>query len=231
MRTLAPALLASLALAAPAAAAPRVEVLVVGKSAVLADGKRVPQRAVTVRASGRRCRVGEQTPLAALVRTGLPLRIRDYGSCGRRARDGGGLFVRRIGPDANRGADGWVYKTGRRTGSVGAGDPSARVRAGGRVLWFWCVSGSGGCQRTLAVVPAARSVAPGAALRVTVRGYDDSGRGIAVPGATVRFGDSVATTGDDGTAVLTAPAGAGRHRLVAERPGMVRSFAERVAVG
>ena len=66
---------------------------------------------------------------------------------------------------------------------------------------------------------------------MTVRGYDDSGRGIAVPGATVRFGDSVATTGDDGTAVLTAPAGAGRHRLVAERPGMVRSFAERVAVG
>jgi hypothetical protein len=86
------------------------------------------------------------------------------------------------------------------------------------------------CQRTLEVRSSAGRVAPGAPVRVTVTGYDDSGRGVRVPGATVRLGSSVSTTDGDGVAVVSAPA-SGVGRLVAERDRMVRSFPRRVVVG
>ena len=56
----------------------------------------------------------------------MPFRLRDYGACSRRARDAGSLYVRQIGPDRERGRDGWVYKVGSRAGSTGAADPPAR---------------------------------------------------------------------------------------------------------
>ncbi len=40
---------------------------------------------------------------------------------------------------------------------------------------------------------------------MTVRGYDDQGKGVGVQGATVRLGSATATTGADGIAVLTVP--------------------------
>jgi hypothetical protein len=118
------------------------------------------------------------------------------------------------------------------TGSAGAADPyGVRLRGGSSLLWFWCrTTGAGGCQRTLDVKPARSRVAPGAPLRVSVRGYDDQGRGVAVGGATVTLGRARATTAADGTATLTAP-GAGRARLVAQRSGLVRSFARTILIG
>ena len=88
---------------------------------------------------------------------------------------------------------------------------------------------SGGCQRTLEAAPDRTTAAPGEAIRVTVRGYDDEGRGVAVAGATVALGAASALTGPDGVATIAAPA-AGEHALTASAPGMVRSFPGEVLV-
>ena len=220
--------------AAPADAA-KVEVMVVGKSAVLAGPVRVALEARSVRVGGRRCAVGRATPLSVLAGTGVAFSVRDYGACSRSPRDAGSLYIRKIGPDSERGRDGWVYKVGRRSGSAGAADPAGsfgsgrKLRAGQRVLWFWCVKDPADeCQRTLEA-SSARTVAPAAPLNVTVRGYDEAGRGVRVAGATVRLGGATAVTGSDGVATVIAPA-AGTYRVRAERPGMVRSFGERVVV-
>jgi hypothetical protein len=234
-----PVLLAlALVLAVPAgASAASVELLVVGKTRVLREAAPVRLKARSVRVGRHRCAVGKATPLSVLAGTRLALRLRDYGSCGRSPADAGSLYVRKVGPDRARGSRGWVYKLGHRAGTTGAADPSGpfgtgkRLR-GGRLLWFWCEQNrTGGCQRTLELRPDASTVAPGAPLRFSVRGYDDNGRGVAVAGALVRLGSASALTGPDGAAVLTAPATPGALRATAEHNGMVRSFPERVVVG
>src|SRR4051794_39340083 len=146
---------------ATASAAPTVRVMVVGRG-----GRHyLPPRSVraattTVAASGKRCAVGAATPLAALVARGVALRVRDYGgSCSRRAADSAGLFVFQVGPDRNRGRDGWTYKVGTRAGTAGAADTSGpfgrgRLHGGDHVTWFWCLlARRGSCQRTLGLVP------------------------------------------------------------------------------
>ena len=218
-------LAAALLLAAPIAApAATVTTMVVGKTRTLHDAKQVrlvKSRKVTV--GGHRCTVSGKTPLGALAALHLKVGVRDYGSCGRRPADAASLFVKRIGPDRNRGQDGWVYKLGRRTPSTGAADTSARrLRGGDRVLWFWCdTQADGGCQRTLEAKPDRTTAAPGETLRVTVRGYDNNGRGALIEGATVRLGSAVAVTGADGVATLVV---SGPGRVVAAKDGLVRSF-------
>lgn len=233
------AILAGVALAAPGAAQARakVDVMVVGRSAVLAGPQRVALKARAVAVRGKRCAIGRATPLSALAGTGVAFRLTDYGACSRRARDAGSLYVRRIGPDRESGRDGWVYKVGNRAGSGGAADPAGsfgtgrKLRAGRRVLWFWCVKDAAdSCQRTLEAIPDRESSVPGAPLRVTVRGYDDNGDDALVEGATVRLGGATAQTGADGVATLATPAAAGTYRVRAETPGMVVSFPARVAV-
>jgi hypothetical protein len=239
MRRYLPLLLAGAVLAAPAPAGarPKVHVMVVGKSAVLAGPERVALKERTAPVAGKRCSIGRATPLSVLAGTGVSFSLKDYGACSHRARDAGSLYVRKIGPDRERGRDGWVYKVGGRAGSAGAADPAGPfgtgrlLRAGRRVLWFWCVKDAAdSCQRTLAVTPAAKRLEPGTPLSVTVRGYDDNGDAVRVAGAMVRLGPSAALTGADGVAKVTAPA-AGSYRLRAEKPGMVVSFPVRVAVG
>lgn len=239
MKRLALIVLAGAVLAAPGTAEARakVHVMVVGKSAVLAGPERVALKARTVRVGGKRCSIGRATPLSVLAGTGVSFSLKDYGACSRSARDAGSLYVRQIGPDREQGADGWVYKVGRRAGSGAAADPAGsfgtgrKLRRGQRVLWFWCVKGAAdSCQRTLEVAPDAKRSEAGAALRVTVRGYDDNGKGARVEGALVRLGGSAALTGAGGVATITAPA-AGTYRLRAEKLGMVVSFPVRVAVG
>jgi len=239
MRRIALLLVAGTTIVAPAAADARakVDVMVVGESAVLAGPERVALKARTAPVGGKRCSIGRATPLSVLAGTGAPFSLKDYGACSRRARDAGSLYVRKIGPDRERGTDGWVYKVGRRAGSAGAADPAGSfgtgrlLRAGQRVLWFWCVKDPADtCQRTLEVTPASRRVEPGATLSATVRGYDEAGEGVPVAGAMVRLGDAVASTDEDGVATLSAPA-AGRYRLRAEKPGLVVSFPARVTVG
>jgi hypothetical protein len=225
------AVIALVALVAPApAAAAEVDVMVVGKERVLRQPDDVRLKARTVKVGRKRCRVGARTPLSVLAATRLPLAVRDYGSCGRRPRDSVGLYVTKVAGERERGRGGWVYKIGRRTPSLGAADVSGRrLRGGDRVLWFWCEQDdSGGCQRTLEATPDRTAAAPGEALTVTVRGYDDNGRGVAVEGATVRLGSATAVTGADGVAVLTVVDGGA---LQASKDGMVRSFPREVAVG
>jgi hypothetical protein len=239
MRRLAVIAAATAAVAVPApATAATVHVMVVGKERVLRGDRTVRLKPRTVKVAGRRCKVLAATPLAVLAATRLKLGFRDYGSCGRRPRDAGGLYVTKVAGERERGRGGWVYKVGRRAGTTAAGDPAGpfgngrRLRHGQRVTWFWCEqNASGSCQRTLEVRPDRASAAPGETLRVTVRGYDDFGKGVAVSGATVRLGSSSVVTGADGTGVLTVPAASGTLRLLAERPGMVRAFPRKVRIG
>jgi hypothetical protein len=213
---------------ATAAAAPTVSQLVVYR-----DGhtlaKRVSTAATSVNVNGRRCAVGERTPLAALVRSRPgPLRFRDFGACSSRARDAAGILVTRIGPDRNRGQRGWVYKVGRRAATAGAGDTSGpfgrgRLRTGQRVMWFYCVR-AGDCQRTLEV----RAKPATGGIVATVRGYDDNADGVPVVGATVTAGRVTGITGPDGRVQMALSSGT--HRLVARKDGLVRSFTERVEV-
>jgi len=224
----------ALLLAAPQAAqAASVTTMVAGKDRVLRSAKPVKLADTRrVKVGSRRCTVSGRTPLGLLAATSLAIRVRDYGSCGRRPADAASLFVTRIGSDRNRGQDGWVYKVGRKVSSAGAGDRSGRrLRAGDRLLWFYCrAQRTGGCQRTLEATPDRASAAPGEAVRVTVRGYDDQGRGIAVAGATVTLGSATATTDAAGVAQVVVPS-AGRLTLGASRAGMVAAFPGVVRAG
>jgi hypothetical protein len=220
----------SLAVGPPAEAAPpKVRQLVVFRDGS-AIAKTVSTRAAQVGVAGRRCTVGDSTALAALVRSKPGrLRLRDFGSCSSRPRDGSGLFVRAIRKDANRGQNGWVYKVGRRAATAGAADVTGpfgrgRLRARQRVTWFYCRMVQGGCQRTLEVRVRAH---PGT-LVAAVRGYDDEANAVAVAGAMVTAGGRSAETDATGVARLALPAG--RYSAVATKAGLVRSFAERVEV-
>jgi hypothetical protein len=220
--------LAALAGGAAAQAAPaKVRQMVVYRDGS-AQAKTVSTRANIVRVGDRRCTTGTATPLAALVRSRpATLRLRDFGSCSLRAGDGGGLFVKAIGRDANRGQNGWVYKVGRRAATAGAADPRGpfgrgRLRRGQRLTWFYCRLREGGCQRTLELKLRPE---PGSVV-ASVRGYDDEAHGVAVQGAMVSAGGLSALTDAAGQASLAlAP---GRHLVVATKEGMIRSFAERV---
>ena len=230
IRVIAAAALAAAALApATAAGAPRVKQLVAFRDGSAVQ-KAVTAHATTVRVRGRRCAVGAGTPLAALVRSRVgPLRLRDYGSCSKRPRDAGSLYVAAIAKDRGRGASGWVYKVGNKVASAGAADPSGpfgrgRLRAGARVTWFFCRMSirTSSCQRTLAI----KALSDATGVTVTVRSYDDRGRSRPAGGATVHAGATTVTADSNGVARL--PAGA--TRAWAEAPGMVRSFEEPIEV-
>jgi hypothetical protein len=237
MRKLLVTAVALLAFAAPAQAA-KVELMVVGKERVLREPHRVKLKVRTVKVEGRRCKVLGATPLSVLAATKLKLGFRDYGSCGKRARDAVGVYVTKVAGEREKGRGGWVYKVGRRAGSAGAADPAGsfgdgkRLRHGQRVTWFWCEQDqTGSCQRTLEARPDRSTALPGETLRVTVRGYDDYGRGALISGATVTLGSATAVSGAEGVALLTVPAETGRLDLDATKPGLVRAFPGEVAVG
>jgi hypothetical protein len=236
-RTLVASAVAATALvaAAPAgAAAPLVQQMVVFKNGTSKIGK-VRASAATVKVGGKRCAVGAGTPLAALV-TSRPgtIRFTDYGSCGTRARDSGGLYVRAIKANVARAEDGWVYKVGNKAAPAGAADPSGPfghglLRGGQRVTWFWCDAQPGveGCQRTLElkVTGAAEH-----ATRVRVRGYDNAGKGVAVEGAQLVVDRRLAID-RDGLPVTTDTSGnasldlvAGPHTIVTMKQGLVRAY-------
>src|SRR4051794_6337500 len=186
------ALLAGLAPGLAAAArAPRVSVMVTGpKGVTVAAPRTVRARATTVHVAGRRCHVRPATALSVLAglrRAGGPrFRLHDYGGCSP-------MFVSAIGRYRNHGVQGWSYKVGHRTPQVAAGLRTG-IHFGVRVQWFWCRIGPSGCQRSLATRVSDRTVAPGDPLEVTVRAYDDRGRGRAGAGVTVRLGTAHART-------------------------------------
>jgi hypothetical protein len=231
---LAAAAVAALVAAAPPAGAasyPKVGQLVVFRDGTSLQ-KTVSTKAATVRVSGRDCTTGSRVPLAALVRIKPPkLRLRDYGSCSNRARDAAGLFVRGMGPDVNKGVDGWVYKVGQKVAPAGAADPSGPfgrglLKDGQRVTWFYCNHVGQSCQRTLVARP--KVTGPGQ-VTVTVRAYDDRGKSVPAAGALVDTRTTAATTDENGVAVLTLPPG--NYPVIARRDGDIRSFEERIDVG
>jgi hypothetical protein len=229
------AVAAAIAAAAPPAASagpPHVKQLVVQKSGTARQAT-VEARKTQVKVGGRSCTVPSETALAALAVSGQPkLHLHDYGSCSNRAQDAGGLFVRGIGGDENKGVDGWVYKVGNRLATAGAADPSGpfgngRLRDGARVTWFYCQLNTAkhSCQRTLAVNVQARA---GHTVHVHVTRYDDRGHGKPAAGATVHAGAAAKKADANGDADLVVGPG---HRVVyAEKSGLIRSFAKGVDV-
>jgi hypothetical protein len=215
-----------------AAAPPHVRQLVVQKGGAARQAT-VEARKTHVHVGGRTCTVPSATALAALAVSGQPkLHLHDYGSCSDRAQDAGGLFVRGIGGDENKGTDGWVYKVGNRLATAGAADPSGpfgngRLQDGARVTWFYCKLNTAkhSCQRTLAVKVESR---PGHTLHVHVTSYDDRGHGKPAAGATVHAGAVTRTTDTNGDAdAVVAP---GHHVVYAEKAGAIRSFGKGVDV-
>jgi hypothetical protein len=121
-----------------------------------------------------------------------------------------------------------VYKIDDGTPGTGAAD--ARLRAGDRLLWLYCRQDqeSGGCQRSLRVIPANQSGPAGGSLPVRVFGYDDKRTRRPVPGARITLttgNEEVVSTvsSAEGSAVLTLPA-AGRYQLAASADGLAPSF-------
>jgi hypothetical protein len=211
---------------------PKVNQLVVFRDGSFKE-KITRAKRVSVRIGGKRCVVGAGTPLAALVASRVAkIGLRDFGSCSSRARDAAGLFVRKLGPDANAGQNGWVYKVGRKSATAGAADPGGpfghgRLKFGAHVLWFYCVmQRSGGCQRTLSFDQIVTE--PPGGLVVHVGAYNDQAKGIPAVGVIVHVGSATATTDTSGVARVVAVAG--KQKMFAEGGGFVRSFDTTVEV-
>ncbi len=235
-RAITTAALATLVAAAPASAIPlppgpppppppTITQLVVFRDGSFRE-KAVRTRRVAVHIGRRRCIVAPATPLGALVASRVAkIALRDFGHCSRRPRDAAGLFVRKLGPDANRGQDGWVYKAGHKTGSAGAADPSGpfghgKLKNGAHVLWFYCHMQGSSCQRTLSFDEI--DTQPPGGLVVHVGAYDDRGKEIPAAGVTVHVDAVTAITDASGIAHLTAAVG--QHTMYADGGGYVRSF-------
>jgi hypothetical protein len=222
------------AVAAPVAAAtkgaPVIDQLVVFRGGTVVESK--PRAKRTTAKIGRHgCGIAAATALAALVRSKPgPIGYHDYGDCSPRPVDSAGLFVKAIRGEVNRAQDGWVYKVGRKLATAGAADPagpfgSGRLRPGADVVWFYCRQFStGSCQRSLEVETEFQD----GRVIATVHGYDDSGDGIEVAGATVHAGGRTATTDSSGRTSLTLKRG--RHDVYASKKGTIRSFAKRVTI-
>ena len=209
------------ALAVPAsagAATPRVEAQLVTRTGKVYGPRTVA--AAATRAAGCRLRAGLPIDvLAALHAKAHAPGFRARGSCS-------ALYVFQVGRERERGLAGWVYKVGHKLPGVSASAPSARLKGGEQVTWFWCVNASR-CQRTLELSDVPASVTAGQPVTVTVTAYDDRGRGVPAKGATVALGDARATAGADGHATLVAPGGA--TRFTATQKGLVPAFPVEVA--
>jgi hypothetical protein len=223
----------AIAAAAPASAhaAPKVQQLVVFKNGE-ARQKSVVAAEASVKVGKKRCAVGAGTPLAALLRSKISgIKLKDYGACSNKPADAAGLYVARIRKDSAKGSNGWVYKVGNRVAPAGAGDPTGpfgngRLKPRARVTWFYCRMKASGCQRTLAI---SKVETPGGGqVRVTVRAYDDRGKGRAAAGATVHVGSATAKADSKGVATLTAAPG--RATAHASGKGVVRTFGEQIEV-
>ena len=197
------------------AAPPRVSQLVVFRDGSAKAKSAISTRAAKVRVGGGRCAAADGTALAALVRSKPGrLRLRDFGTCSLRASDGGGLFVRGIRGDANRGQDGWVYKVGRRAATAGAADPAGPSGAAGCARASGSPGSTAGCGRA-ASGRSSSSCRPSRDGVASVRGYDDAGDGVAGGRRDGEAAGRRRPTGASGVARLDAAGG--QHRVVAEQ--------------
>ena len=201
-----------------AAAAPSVQMMVVGRTKTLFGPHDVKLRPGRAKVGHRHCAVPGGTAVAGLLSARLAPRVSDVAGC-----DPASMFVSRIGHDANHGQAGWEYKVGHAAPSFGAADPGGKLHSGEQLLWFWCLRASS-CQRTLSVASQFR----GAVAQFHVVGFDGNGHGRAISGATVHIGTLKKVTNSHGWArAALAP---GRYQVFATRSGMVRSFSSTVGV-
>jgi hypothetical protein len=223
----------TVAAAAPAqaGAAPKIRQLVVFRNGT-AMQKSVVAAKTTVKVGKKHCAVGAGTPLAALLRSKPGgIRLKDYGACSGKPADAAGLYVSRIRKDSAKGVNGWVYKVGNKVAPAGAADPTGPFGNGllkprARVTWLYCRMKANGCQRTLAITKI--QTPGGGQVRVTVRAYDDRGKGRAAAGATVHAAGRTARANSKGVATLTAAPGSAN--AYATGKGVVRSFGEPIEV-
>ena len=153
--------------------------MVVGKERVLRAAKPVKLADTRrVKVGSRRCTVSGRTPLGVLAATSLAIRLRDYGSCGRRPADAASLFVTRSPAIATAARTaGSTRSAARSPRPARATAPAAAcARVTGCCGSTAARSAAGGCQRTLEATPDRTTAAPGETVRVTVRGYDDGPR-------------------------------------------------------
>jgi len=219
-------------------AGPPVEFMVVGAGNVILDRAEVstlPNE--TVSTSHGSCGVALGLPMDALVvlshQRRVSFTLHDYGHCTSAPASSGQLFVTSIDGERNHGQNGWEYKVDGRSGTAGAADPSGPFGNGPlkpyeRVVWFWCQSFGGGCQRSLEV-RGPGSVSPGATFTVSVIGQDNNGNGEPMSGARVSASAThapaaSAVTGRSGRVSFRAPSRATTLTLSASRPGSVPSF-------
>jgi hypothetical protein len=225
-------------------AGPPVEFMIVGAGNVILQPPRVfTLPAETVSTPHGDCGVALGLPLdalAVLARTSrITMSLTDYGHCTSSPAGSGQLFVTAIDGEQNHGLNGWEYKVDGRSGTAGAADPTGpfgngRLKPYERLVWFWCQSFDGGCQRSLEV-RAPRSVRRGATFSVTVVGDDNNGNGEPMSGARVSAGASrgasvSAVTGHSGRATFRAPSRPAVLTVNATRAGSVPAFPVAVQV-
>jgi hypothetical protein len=204
---------------------PQITQLVVFKDGTFKEKKATAHK-VAVRLGRRRCEIGAGTPLAALVVSRVAkIGLHDYGTCSSKPRDAAGLFVRKLGTDANAGQDGWVYKVGHKSGTAGAADPTGafghgKLHFGAHVLWFYCQMQGSSCQRTLSFDQI--TTQPPGGVEVKVSAYNDRGKGIPAAGVTVHVDSATGVTDANGIAHIDA--GVGTHTMYADGGGYIRSF-------
>ncbi len=112
------------------------------------DRRRRPQALRRRRAAPRSPRCSPSP-----TRGGPSVKLADFGSCGRRAADGSGLYVTTVAGKRASGQAGWVFAVGGKLGTAGAADPSGPfgsgpLRRGQQVVWFWCKQASA-CEKSL----------------------------------------------------------------------------------
>jgi hypothetical protein len=201
-----------------ALAAPRVQIMVIGRTRTLLRPRRIKAAAGAVTIGRRRCAVPAGTALAGLLASRLPVRVTDQSGC-----DPPSMFVTRIRGVVNSGQGGWEYKVGHADPSFGAADPGGRLRAAQQLLWYWCVRANE-CQRTLSVI----SAFMGSSLQVHVFGYDQNGHRQSIGGASVHYGTQTQPTDSGGHAAFALTHGV--REVYATKPGLVRSFPTEVGV-
>jgi hypothetical protein len=219
-------------------AGPPVEFMVVGAGNVILQPSQVSTLpGVTVSTSHGSCGVASGLPLDALAVLSrlhrISFTLQDYGHCTAAPASSGQLFVNSIDGERNHGLNGWEYKVDGRSGTAGAADPAGPFGNGGlkpyaQLLWFWCQSFGGGCQRSLEL-RAPKAVRRNATFTVTVVGLDNNGSGEPMSGARVSAGAPhnprvSAVSGGSGRVSFRAPSSPGTVTLNASRPGSVPSF-------
>lgn len=134
-----------------------------------------------------------------------------------------GPYLDQIGNDVAAGAVGWMYNANDVSPDVGAAD--YQLKDNDSVLWHF----NDFNDKLTRISLNEQQIDTGAAVTATVESFDGS-TWSALAGATVHFGNSVATTDSNGKTTITSLAD-GAYKLYATKDGFVRTESESLTVG